>query len=143
MMESFARTTFAALAVAAVAFAPSHVNAQEDALELQQECTAQVSPAQVEAGAAAVMVSVTLSEDIGAVERVEAVGSGITEASSDDIPRTEMATDEEAPKSILEGAAANTWTVWLNTTDAEAGTYPVTFVTTEGTTCTADLEIVG
>jgi len=134
-MESL-KQKFAALAVAAALVV---VPAQVDA----QDCTAQLSPSQIEAGSDAVLLTVTLSEAMSAVESIDAGESGIEEASSEDIPRTAMSAEDEEPSAIQQGEDQSSWTVWLNTADAEAGTHPLTFVTSDGTQCTAEVEVVG
>lgn len=116
------------LVAAAAAFALSFVASPIAA----QECTAELSPAEIESGAAAVEVAVTLSQPVGAVSGVQAApGSGIAVASPGDVPRTDMAAEEE-PQPIEMGASEDSWTVWLNTTAASPGVYRVAFTGTAG-----------
>lgn len=125
---------------AAVALMPSNANAQD--LMPDVECTAQISPAQVEAGAEAVRVTVTFSEDIGDVTGVDQESAhGISIASPMDVPRTEMAAGEPPPTPIQMGDDARSWTFWLNTSEAEEGTHSVVFLAGENR-CEAELEIV-
>lgn len=141
-MQTFARTTGTVLTLAAaVALMPSNADAQEPVAE-DMECTAQVSPAEIEAGSEAVRVAVTFSEDIGHVTDVEQENAeGISIASPSDLPREEMAAGEEAPTPIEMGDDGTTWTFWLNTSEAEEGTQSVVFLGGENQ-CTAELEVV-
>lgn len=140
-MQTLTLTTGAALTLAAaVALMPSNANAQ-DAIP-DPECTAQVSPTQVEAGSEAVRVTVTLSEDIGHVTGVEQDDAhGIDIASPTDVPRAPMATGESAPTPIQMGDDETAWTFWLNTSEAEEGTHSVVFLAGENR-CAAELEVV-
>ena len=139
-MQTLTLTSGAVLTLAAaVALMPSNANAQ-DIPDL--ECTAEISPAQVEAGAEAVRVSVTFSEDIGDVTGVdEETSHGITIASPMDVPRAPMAAGDPAPTPIQMGDDELTWTFWLNTSEAEAGTHSLAFVAGENR-CEAELEVV-
>jgi hypothetical protein len=137
-----------ALAVALVAL-PTHVAAQatpepqqQQPTDLQQEaCSAQLMPVQVEAGEAATQVTITVSQPIGEVTGVEAPeGSGIRLASAADLPRTPLAAPDEAPEPIRMGDAANTWIVYLNLADAEAGQHELTFNSSRGD-CTAQITV--
>lgn len=98
-----------------------------------QECTAELSPPEVDAGKAAVELSVTLSESVGMVHGLEAPpGSGISLASPNDVPRTQMARPDEAREAIAMGESESIWAMWLNTADAQPGVYRVVFTGTEG-----------
>lgn len=153
-MQMLTRTTGTMLTLAAaVALIPLNANAQVQEQDTSdQECTAQISPAQVEAGSEAVRVTVTLSEDIGSVTGLEQTGleqtgleqedaHGITLASPMDLPRTPMAAGDEVPTPVEMGADQSTWILWLNTSEAEEGTHSVFFVAGENR-CAAELEIV-
>ncbi len=130
------KSTSAAMAVAAAfAIMPGIAHAQD--------CTANISPSQVEADSDAVMITVSLDQERGAVEDVEAGTSGIEMASPSDIPRTEMAAEDTEPQPIQQGANENTWTVWLSTQGVEEGEHSVTFVTEEGDRCTAEVTVTG
>lgn len=64
-MQAFSRSTCAAAALAAaLILIPTTLVGQEGP---EAQCTAEVSPAPVRAGADAVSVMATLSEDVGAV----------------------------------------------------------------------------
>ena len=134
-MRSLKSTCAATAVAAAFAVMPGFA--------LAQDCTANVSPSQVEADSDAVMITVSLDQDRGAVEEVEAGTSGIQMASPNDIPRTAMAAEDTEPQPIQEGANQNTWMVWLSTQDVEAGSHPVTFVTEDGERCTAEITVSG
>lgn len=130
-MKNLSRSPLAAASVAcALALVAGSVGAQEVPEPQLEACTAELSPAEVQAGSAAVEVTATLSEAPGPVTAVEAApASGIALASPADLPRADMAADEaeEAPQPIAMGDAANSWTVWLNTANAAPGRYQLTF----------------
>lgn len=118
----------ASLATAAAAFALTFVATPIAA----QECTAELSPSEIESGAAAVELSVTLSQPVGAVSGLQAdPESGIAVASPSDVPRTDLAAEEQ-PQPIEMGESEDSWTVWLNTTAASPGVYRVAFTGTAG-----------
>lgn len=126
---------------AAVALMPSNANAQ-DPIMTEMECTAQVFPAQIEAGSEAVRVTVTFSEDIGQVTGVEQETShGIDIASPMDVPRAPMAAGDPAPTPIQMGDDERSWTFWLNTSEAEEGTHSLVFLAGENR-CEAELEVI-
>jgi hypothetical protein len=135
-----------ALATALVAL-PAQINAQDlpqqqPQQQQQEQCTAQIQPAQVQAGAAAERVTVTLQQPVGAITGVEAPeGSNIELASAEDLPRTPLAgPDEPRPEPISMGEAENQWTVYLNLSEAEAGSHELTFNTAQGQ-CTARIMV--
>lgn len=132
-MQNLSRSTLAAASAAcALALVAGTLGAQEVPEPQLEACTAELSPAEVQSGSAAVEVTVTLPEAPGPVTAVEAApASGIALASPADLPRSDMAADEaeEAPQPIAMGNAANTWTVWLNTANATPGRYQLTFNT--------------
>lgn len=134
--------SLAGLAALACAFAlgisPASAQDQEEAQAVPQ-CTAEVAPAQIEAGAPAVQLTVVLSEPVGEVTGLEAPESGISVAAAGDLPRTEMAA-ETAPAPITLADQGNAWNIWLNTTQATPGTHEVTFTGTEGT-CQAQITV--
>jgi len=120
---------------------PASVNAQDEQDLDPQQCTAEISPMELEAGSNAVPLTVTLSEDVGDVTGVESSDSGISVASPQDLARVDMAAEEEQSEPItMSDEQENTWTIWLNTTMAEAGTYEVTFVGSEGD-CSAEVTV--
>lgn len=142
IMKTLTRTSGAMLSLAAaVALMPASADAQ--AVDTSdQQCTAQVSPSEVEAGSQAVQVTVTLSDNIGNVTGVEQDNAdGITLASVADIPRTEMAAGERPSSPIQMGSSESSWTLWLNTSEAEEGTHSVYFVAGE-TRCAAEIDVV-
>jgi hypothetical protein len=110
------------------------------AQEPPAQCTAEVAPAELATGEAALRVIFTLSESIGSISGVDAVGSGLALAAPEDIPRAEMASPDEAPRPIELGAEANTVTVWLRTADAQAGEFALT-LQGEGGTCQARVAV--
>lgn len=134
-MQTLNRSALTAASVAcALALAVAPVDAQdvpEPAEAADAACTAEVSPAEVPNGSAAVELTVTLPDAPGPLTGVEAAPtSGIALASPADLPRSEMAEDaEEAPRPIAMGESANSWTIWLNTANATPGRYQLTFNT--------------
>lgn len=125
---------------AALAISPMHANAQAPT---DQACVDQPMPASLEAGAKAVAVTVQVPNEFGAVTGIEAAEeSGIILAEVADLPRTDMADqDEVAPRPINMGDAAGMWTVWLNLSEVEPGSYDVTF-SSKTSHCTAHLTVV-
>lgn len=137
-MQPLSRS-MAGLSTLAFAFALgfSPVTAQEP--EAAPQCTAEVAPAQIEAGAPAVQLTVVLSEDVGEITGLEAPQSGLAVATPGDLPRTDMAADAR-PEPIKLAEQGNAWTVWLNTTEAQSGTHEVAFTASEGT-CRAQITV--
>ena len=106
-----------------------------------QECTATITPAQVQAGQQAVRLNVRFSEDVGELNRLQAADSGIALAEAGDLPRTNLAANAPAPRPIaMAEGQDNTWTVFVNTEDARPGSHRITFVAAEGG-CTAQLTV--
>ncbi len=139
-MQTLSRSLAGLAALACVfALGISPVSAQEPEAEAAPQCTAEVAPAQIEAGAPAVQLTVALSEDVGEVTGVEAPEAGISVAAPGDLPRTDMAA-ETAPQPIAMADQGNAWTIWLNTTQATPGTHEVTFTGTDGT-CQAQITV--
>ena len=69
---------------------------QQQQQQQQQTCTAQIMPAQVEAGSNAERVMVTLNQPVGEITGVEAAeGSNIELASAADLPRTPLASGDQ------------------------------------------------
>lgn len=131
-MQKLNRSIVMAASVAcALALAVAPVDAQDVPEPGDAACTAEVSPAEVPSGSAAVELTVTLPDAPGPLTAVEAAPrSGIALASPADLPRSEMADDaEEAPRPIAMGESANSWTIWLNTANATPGRYQLTFNT--------------
>lgn len=123
--------------LAALAAVPAGLNAQEPS----PTCSAEIDPAQVSPGESAVQVSITMSMPIGPVTGLEVgEGSGITLSSLRDLPRTDLAAGDPPRRPIRMGEAPNQWSVWLNLSEAEAGTHEVTFQSAEGQ-CTASITV--
>lgn len=137
-MQTLTKQRLSALAfLAALAAVPAGLSAQEPSAA----CSAEIDPAQVSPGEAAVQVSITMSLPIGPVTGLEvAEGSGITLSALRDLPRTDLAAGEAPPRPIRMGEAPNQWSVWLNLSEAEAGTHEVTFKSAEGQ-CTASITV--
>jgi hypothetical protein len=111
-MQTLTRILGGGLAVATALIAlPLGLSAQDapstpDA-QSAQVCTAQVvTPAEIEAGAPAVQLTVAMSADVGEVESLEAESGGIAVASPQDLPRIELAADQ-APAPITLDAEAD------------------------------------
>ena len=97
----------------------------------------------MKAGEAAVQLTFSLSESIGLVTGVEGGESGLQIASPEDLACTDMASDEEAPHAIAmasEGLPAAL--VWLNTLEAQAGSFEISLIGVEGT-CRAEITFEG
>jgi hypothetical protein len=136
-MQNLTRILGALAVTAAVMAVPDGVSAQVD--ESAPACSAEVAPTEVAAGANAVRVTVTLSEDIGAVASIEtSEDSGLALAAATDLPRVPLATEQ--PSVITPAMGEHAWTVWVNTSESEPGTHEVTFIGPEGR-CTADLTV--
>lgn len=133
----------ALMALAPLAFTSTTVSAQEEQpTPAMQQCTAEVLPSQVQSGQAAERVSISLSSAIGNVTELttENAEAGVKVADPADLPKTEMAAEEAAPAPIEMAAENNSLTIWLNTEDAQPGTYPFT-LTGESGSCTGSIEI--
>lgn len=128
--------------VAALVALPAHVTAQQPAQQQQQACTADVTPAQLQVGAEATPLMITVSQAIGEVSGVEAGESGITLAEAGDLPRTPLAAPDEAPRPIRMGDSETQWIVYLNTVEAEPGQHEITFRSDRGE-CTAQITVGG
>jgi hypothetical protein len=121
--------------------APSLVSAQDAVLEQAAQCIATVDPAEVPAGQAAVQLNATLSEDIGAVAGFEGPqDSNLKLADPADIPRVDMAAEEEA-RPIVMTPETNSVSIWLSTAESTPGTYEAT-LTSEAGTCSASITVV-
>jgi len=95
-------------------------------------CNATATPQQVQAGETAAQVSVSLSQPVGQIDEFEAQGdAGLELAEASDLPRTEMAVEGEEPEPITM-AGANQVTLWLNTEEAQPGSYEFTLSGSEG-----------
>ena len=143
MRKSLIHPLFPALALTFLFAGTPRVLAAQDQAGSQQ-CTATAVPAEVEAGQAAVRVTFTFSEAVGAITDLKAPEeSGIKLALPDDLPRQEMANPEIPPKPIemsLEGA--NEAYLWLNTGSAVEGEYEIALSGAQGS-CTGHLTITG
>lgn len=151
-MRNLTKATLPVAMTAALAFAltPNAAHAQSakasaTPASAQQACTAQVTPASLEAGQKAVQVQVKLSEKVGTISSVE--GDAVQLASVADLPKAEMSRSEkgekdEAPKVVQMAAEGNAATLWLNTTEAKAGTEHLTLKGEQGS-CTAQVKVAG
>jgi hypothetical protein len=122
---------FLALALS-VLLVPGAADAQEQEQETPQqgECTVRVTPQPVQTGEAAVSVTARLSRSVGAVEGFEAPDeSGLELADPKDIQKRSMAREEgegePQPIQMARGEQSQV-TLWLNTQNAESGSYEVT-----------------
>jgi hypothetical protein len=120
------------------------------------QCTAQVEPAQVPTGQAAVRLTFTLSSGIGAISGVDAQqGSGLALAAPADIPRAAMANPATANPAATNAAAnanaearpiqlaaqPNTVTVWLKTAGVQAGEFDLTLKGENDRTCNTKVKV--
>lgn len=105
-------------------------------------CNATATPQQVQAGETAAQVSVSLSQPVGQIDEFEAQGdAGLKLAEASDLPRTEMAAEPEEPQPI-QMAGANQVSIWLNTEEAQPGSYEFTLRGSEGD-CTGTITVGG
>lgn len=136
-MQKLTRVVGALAVTAAVVAAPGDLSAQAN--QTAPECTAEVLPEEIATGERAVRLTVALSANVGDVASIEAPeGSGLAIAAPADLPRIPLATEE--PSVITPAMEDNTWTVWMNTSMSDPGTYEVAFIGPEGS-CTADLTV--
>lgn len=119
---------FLALALS-VLLVPGAADAQEQQTPEQGECTVEVTPQPVQSGEAAVSVTARLSQSVGAVEGFKAPDeSGLELADANDIQKRSMAREEGEgePQPIQMARGDSQVTLWLNTENAESGSYEVT-----------------
>ena len=133
--------------VMALGFIATSATAQEPptpaapAAVAADQCTGEVSPAEIPSGESAFRLTVALSSGIGAVTGVDAPeGSGLALAAPESIPRAEMANATEPAKPIELAADTNTATVWLTTADAKQGEVSLTLRGETGT-CSATVTV--
>lgn len=125
---------------------PITASAQEMAPE---RCKATFTPAEVQAGQAAVRIDARLSSPIGEVNSLEAPeSSGVATASADDLAKmkTEMARPTEEGQKVepiemsTDGQSA---TLWLNTEKAQKGTYQVVLKAEGAKSCIGQFTVKG
>lgn len=138
------RAVPAALLLALPLVLAENVSAQEEAATEPEACTAVLTPSHVTSAATPVQISAALSEDIGFIDFQAPEESGLTVVEPENVPLEEMANEDrdEAPQPIVMAAEANTFLVWLNTENAQAGSYDVVL---EGETgkCTTTIQVDG
>lgn len=142
-MRGFMNRTFAVgmLAALPLALVTADAKAQDEAAE-QEVCTAQLTPAQVQAGSPSVAIQAHFSTDIGEVRDLEAPeGSGLAYSEPDPAAEQDVAVEGEDP-GAEELAETGARTVWINAESAQPGTYQIT-LKGDGGSCTADLEVLG
>lgn len=145
-MDTRMQKTGTVLALAgALALLPAQVDAQvgqpqQPEQQEQAQCVATLQPQQdVRVGEGALELTVQLSEDVGAITGVEGGQSGITTTRPEDMPRTEMAAEEQ-PQPITLGEGQNQWKVYVNTQEAQPGQQRLVLVGERGM-CNLDLEV--
>lgn len=137
----------------AVAFVPTMLSAQaqdqpaqdqappEPAIQQTPQCTMQASPVQVASGEAAVEAAFEISDEFGAISSAEpSPESGLALASGEEIPRADLAAGDEETEPVQMSAEGSSATVWLNTEDAEAGTYEIELQGERGS-CIANVSV--
>ena len=138
-MQQHMKTSLCGMALMAALLAlPSSLAAQQPAQ--QEACTARVSPTQVAAGQEAAQVTITVSRAIGNVAAIDGGESGITVAEPSALPRTPLAGPDSPPTPIRMGDSESQWIVYLNTTEAAAGTHELTFQSERGA-CTGQIAV--
>lgn len=125
------------LALAALlpfAFTSVDLSAQVERQETPQEaCQATVQPAQVTSGSPAARVSISLSQPIGDVSEFQAgEDAGIDLASEEEVRRVAMTAGGQEVKPIEMSNQGNRLTVWLDTSNAQAGSHEFTLTGAEG-----------
>lgn len=133
-MRSYARFPFV-IAVTLALFAPQAAVAQEEPVEAEvPQCMAVIDVEAIPAGEAAVAITFTLSEDVGAITGIESPESGLAIAAPEDLPRVDMANeDAPAPEPIqMSNDAENTFTVYLNSAQAQEGTHDLWLIGEQG-----------
>lgn len=130
-MSDRTKNTLSAFLVLAlsVLMVPGAAEAQERETPQQGECTVEVTPQPVQSGEAAVSVTARLSESVGTVEDFEVPDeSGLELADPNDIQKRSMAREEGEgePQPIQMARGDSQVTLWLNTENAESGSYEVT-----------------
>jgi hypothetical protein len=123
--------TVALFAFALLALSTTSVSAQEDPSSMAQ-CSATVSPTEIQAGNPAEKLSITLSSPVGEIDEFEAEDSNLSLSEASDLPRTELAAETEEPEPITMSETGNEVTVYVNSTEAEPGTYPFTLTGADG-----------
>ena len=115
---------------------------EQEALEQEAlQCVATADPAELQAGQPAIQVTASLSEDIGTVAGFQApVESGLGLADPADIPRAELAAEEEV-RPIEMTPETNTVSFWLTTAQTAPGTYEAEVTSEEGS-CTVTLTVI-
>lgn len=133
----------ALMALAPLAFTSTPASAQEEQpTPAMHQCTAEVLPSQLHSGQKAERVSISLSSPVGNVTEftTEDAEAGVKVADAADLPKTELAAEEAVQKPIEMAAENNRLTIWLNTEDAQPGTYAFTLKGESGA-CTGSLVI--
>jgi hypothetical protein len=136
---------FAALTLALpAALLPQTASAQEEPVEPEpMQCTAEADVSSIAVGETAVQVTYRLSEDIGPVVGIESPTSGLVVAAPEDLPRVDMANPEATPEPIqLSNEAENTFILWLNSANAQAGDHELFLISEQGT-CATQVTIEG
>ncbi len=122
-----------AVMAAVVLSFPLAVNAQEEAAP--EACQATI--AAVQSGQIA-SASVVFPVPFGDVTSVE---GELELATDEEIGMIEMAADEAGEEAAEMAHDANTSTIWLNTLEVEAGTYPLILMNESGDACVAELTV--
>jgi hypothetical protein len=141
-MQTLTRSTAVLALAAALVAAPLDAQDRPAQQQQQEQCTATITPAQVQAGQAAQRLTVSVNRDVGEISRLQAADSGIVLAQARDLPRTDLAANAPAPRPIAMGEQRNTWTVYVNTQNARPGSHAMTFVGANGN-CTAQIRVDG
>jgi len=123
-----------------LAFLASTASAQE---EEGGACTADLSPASIRIESPAIRVTARLSRNVGQITAVEGPGaSGVRLSTSAELELMAKAAQEDPEEPIALSADGHTATLWLNTEDAEPGSYTITLEGETGT-CTSEITIDG
>jgi len=134
----------AATLLVPLTLAPTALKAQQKTSESSATCNARTIPAELMPGSKAARVAIVLSSPIGNVSGFQSAdGSGIRLASPGDMPMVGMANEgkkSEKPTPIQMANQNNRLTLWLNTSEAQPGTYNFTLKGEQGT-CAGSLQV--
>lgn len=108
----------------------------------QHECAAEVSPDEIYAGQLSVRVTAVLPAPVRShVELDTPPGSGLALAAPADIPRVDLAAEEEGPGPIeLSADREGEVRIWVNTENARPGTHELTLINGERA-CTVEVTV--
>lgn len=130
------------MAIGLVALAPGTLAGQEAPAQPEQ-CSADISPATVQAGETATELTAAFSEPLGAIAAIRPDReSGLAVAAPADLPREDMAAEGEEPRPVQMSSDGTSVSVWLNTETAQPGTHQIAFQGENGE-CLGEVTVEG